>query len=106
MSTTVDDAPLTTRSARDTIWVYRPELDGLRTRRRLPGACSSTRRWARSAAASSASTCSSCCRGSWYSSILLDEAWSRGTIDLRRFLARRVRRLLPAAVVVVVATVA
>ena len=38
------------------------------------------------------------------SSILLDEAAQRGTIDVGAFLARRVRRLLPAAIVVVVAT--
>jgi peptidoglycan/LPS O-acetylase OafA/YrhL len=38
------------------------------------------------------------------SSILFDEAARRGTVDVGAFFARRVRRLLPAAVVVVVAT--
>jgi len=38
------------------------------------------------------------------SSILLDEAHVRGTVDVPGFFARRVRRLLPAAVVVVAAT--
>ena len=38
--------------------------------------------------------------------VLLSEADSSGTIDLGRFYARRVRRLLPAALVVVVATCA
>ena len=38
------------------------------------------------------------------SSILFDEAARRGTVDLGAFFARRVRRLLPAAVVVVMAT--
>jgi len=103
MSTTVDDAPLTTRSARDTIWVYRPELDGLRTLavflvllyhcavRAFGGGFIGVDLFF-------------VLSGFLVSSILLDEAWSRGTIDLPRFLARRVRRLLPAAVVVVLAT--
>ena len=103
MSTTVDDAPLTTRSVRDTIWVYRPELDGLRTLAVFLVLLFHSAVGAFGGGFIGVDVFF-VLSGFLVSSILLDEAWSRGTIDLPRFLARRVRRLLPAAVVVVLAT--
>jgi len=103
MSTTVDDAPLTTRSALDTIWVYRPELDGLRTLAVFLVLLFHSAVGAFGGGFIGVDVFF-VLSGFLVSSILLDEAWSRGTIDLPRFLARRVRRLLPAAVVVVLAT--
>ena len=103
MSTTVDHAPLRTRSAGDTIWVYRPELDGLRTLAVFLVLLYHSAVGAFGGGFIGVDVFF-VLSGFLVSSILLDEAWSRGTIDLPRFLARRVRRLLPAAVMVVVAT--
>jgi peptidoglycan/LPS O-acetylase OafA/YrhL len=103
MSTTVGDVPLRTHTAPVTIWVYRPELDGLRTLAVflvLLFHCGVGAFGGGFIGVDVFFVLS----GFLVSSILLEEAWSRGTIDLPGFLARRVRRLLPAAVIVVVAT--
>ena len=83
---------------------YRPDLDGLRTVAVYLVLAVPRRGGLGRRAASSASTCSSASPASWSPACCSASSSSTGTLRIGRFYARRVRRLLPAAVLVVVAT--
>jgi len=104
VTTTIERAPVTViRATAEPRWVHRPELDGLRT----------VAVYLVVLFHAGVGTFSGgfigvdlffVLSGFLVSSILIDEAARSGRIDVGAFFARRVRRLLPAAVVVVAAT--